>query len=83
MVDVWTRTDTTPSLFAFAAFYGNGAAGLQSLYPPAVSSLTTDLSKAGVRIGKASSVVVFASLTGHPLAGASVNENGDYFYKQM
>ena len=84
MVYVWTGTDTIPSLFAFAAFYGVGAAGLCSLYPPAVSSLTTDLSKACVRMGMAFSVIVFASLTGPPLAGALIHENdGDYFYARM
>nr|POE48086.1 aspyridones efflux protein apdf [Quercus suber] len=75
----WIGVHTTGSLYAFAVIYGAGSAGSQSLFPATLSSLTTDLSKAGVRMGMGFSIVSFACLTGPPLAGALIQENGGNF----
>lgn len=84
MLYVWIAIDSRASLFVFATFYGIGSAGIQSLYPPTLSSLTMDLNKAGVRMGMGFSIVAFASLTGPPLAGALIQKGGgDYLYAQM
>lgn len=70
-------------LTSFAVIYGLSAAGIQSLFPATVSSLTTDLQKAGVRMGMIFTTVSFAVLTGSPLAGALIQErNGDYLGAQ-
>lgn len=64
--------------------YGLFAAGIQSLFPATTSSLTTDMKKAGVRMGMVFSIVSLASLTGSPLAGALIQERGgSYLYAQM
>ena len=84
MVFFWISVTSKSGLFAFAGIYGIGSAGIQSLYPPALSSLTTDLSKAGVRMGMGFSIVAFASLTGPPIAGALIQSNGnDYLHAQV
>ena len=80
----WAAVTSVDSLTVFAVFYGLFAAGIQGLFPATVSSLTTDLSKAGVRMGMVFSAVSFASLTGSPLAGSLIqSENGEYFDAQM
>ena len=80
----WAAVSDRGSLIAFAVIYGLFAAGIQSLFPATLSSLTTDLKKAGVRMGMVFSVVSFASLTGPPLAGALIQkDNGHYLYAQI
>jgi len=80
----WAAVRSRGGLIAFSVIYGLFAAGIQSLFPATLSSLTTDLKKMGVRMGMAFSVVSFACLTGPPLAGALVQkDNGGYLYAQM
>ena len=80
----WSAVSSRGGLTAFAVIYGIFAAGIQALFPATLSSLTTDMKKAGVRMGMVFSVVSFASLTGPPLAGALIQkENGRYLYAQM
>jgi len=80
----WSGVHSRGGLWAFAAVYGLSAAGMQSLFPATLSSLTTDLKKAGVRMGMGFSIVSIACLTGPPLAGALIQLNhGGYLYAQM
>lgn len=67
MMFAWTGIHSRSTLFVFAAIYGSGSAGLQSLMPAGLSSLTEDLKKAGVRMGMGFTVISFACLTGAPL----------------
>ena len=84
MMFVWISIDSPAGLFGFGAAYGIGAAGIQSMFPATLASLTDDLSKAGVRMGMGFSIVSLACLTGAPLAGALIQVNdGDYTYAQM
>lgn len=84
MMYAWIGIHSRATLFVFAAIYGSGSAGSQSMFPAGLSSLTTDLRKAGVRMGMGFTVVSFACLTGPPLAGALIQEDsGDYLYAQM
>jgi MFS family permease len=77
----WIGVRSPASLYVFAAIYGSGSAGIQSVWPATLASLTSDLSKAGIRMGMGFSVVSFASLTGPPLAGALIQmRDGDYLY---
>ncbi|PYH76058.1 MFS general substrate transporter [Aspergillus uvarum CBS 121591] len=66
----WAVVGSYNGLYAFSAFYGLAAAGIQSLFPATLSTLTTDLKKAGVRMGMVLSVVAVAALIGPPIAGA-------------
>ena len=60
------------------------AAGVQGMFPAALSSLTTDLSKMGVRVGMVLSIVAFACLAGPPLVGALIERGGgSYIYAQI
>ncbi len=72
----WAAVHSSGGLTAFAIIYGLFAAGIQSLFPATLSSLTDDLKKAGVRMGMVFSVVSFASLTGTPLSGALIQSMG-------
>ncbi|RDW72191.1 hypothetical protein BP5796_08225 [Coleophoma crateriformis] len=80
----WTAVHTRAALFGWAAMYGLFVAGVQSLFPAVVSSLTADLKTAGVRMGMFFTVVSFAVLTGPPLGGALIQANGGgYLYAQI
>ena len=80
----WASVNSRGRLTGFAAMYGLFAAGIQSLFPATLSSLTTDLQKAGVHMGMVFTVVSFACLTGAPIAGALIQrKHGDYLYAQM
>ena len=80
----WAAVSSSSGLLAFDIIYGLFAAGIQSLFPATLTSLTTDLKKAGTRMGMVFSVVSFACLTGPPLGGA-LNEKrgGGFLYAQM
>ncbi|EMC95617.1 hypothetical protein BAUCODRAFT_70871 [Baudoinia panamericana UAMH 10762] len=83
MMFAWIGVDSPGTLYVFALLYGPGAAGIQSMYPATLASLTSDMSKAGVRMGMSFTVVSFASLTGPPLAGALIQyHGGNYLYAQ-
>ncbi|KAJ6115106.1 hypothetical protein N7486_000884 [Penicillium sp. IBT 16267x] len=80
----WAAVKNMNGLWAFAAFYGLSAAGIQSLFPATLSTLTTDLKKTGVRMGMVLSVVAVAALIGSPIAGVLVSiDDGQYLYAQM
>lgn len=80
----WAGVTNINGLWAFAVFYGLFAAGIQSLFPATLSTLTTDLKKIGVRMGMVLSVVAVAALVGSPIAGALIQlDQGGYLYAQM
>ena len=80
----WGAVTTRSGLWAFAAMYGLIASGLQGLFPAVLSSLTTDLSKQGVRMGMGFTFVGIASATGPPMAGALIQHRfGSYLDAQM
>ena len=80
----WARIDTVQSMWAFVAIYGYFGAGVQSLFPAALSSLTDNPNKMGVRIGMAFSIVSIASLSGPPIAGRLIEvRNGVYIGAQI
>jgi MFS family permease len=73
MLFAWIGVHSRSSLFVFAAIYGSGSAGMQSLFPAGLSSLTEDLKKAGVRMGMGFTIVSFACLTGPPLVSCDTS----------
>lgn len=78
MLYAWTGVHSRPTLFVFAAIYGSGSAGMQSLFPAGLSSLTEDLKKAGVRMGMGFTLVSFACLTGPPLVSCVVLQRWEF-----
>lgn len=80
----WIAVDSITGLWIFAVVYGSTAAGIQSLFPATLASLTTNPKKAGTRLGMIFSVVGFGVLTGPPVAGALIEKgNGKYLYAQL
>jgi predicted MFS family arabinose efflux permease len=80
----WIAVSSVAGLWAFAVVYGMFAAGIQSLFPATLTSLTDDPKRAGVRMGMVFSVVSFAVLTGPPIAGALISKGeGRYVYAQI
>ncbi|KAK4942007.1 hypothetical protein LTR10_018188 [Elasticomyces elasticus] len=55
-------------------------ATVQGIFPAALASLTTDLTKAGSRMGLVFSIVSFATLTGPPLGGLLMARNGGQYH---
>lgn len=76
----WMAVKNTTGLYVWCAFYGMTAGGIQSLFPAGLSSLTTDVRKAGVRMGMVFTIVSFATLAGPPIAGAIITASGGSYY---
>ncbi len=76
----WMAVKNATGLYVWCAFYGMSAGGIQSLFPAGLSSLTTDLRKAGVRMGMIFTIVSFATLAGPPIAGAIITASGGSYY---
>ncbi|KAL0934423.1 MFS monocarboxylate transporter [Colletotrichum truncatum] len=72
----WNAIKTAPALYVWAVLYGIFGATVQGLFPAALSSLTTDLQKAGTRMGMVYSIISFANLTGPPIAGSLIKAGG-------
>ncbi|KAK3401358.1 major facilitator superfamily domain-containing protein [Sordaria brevicollis] len=68
----WMGVTSESGLYVWAVFYGAAAGGIQSLFPAGLTSLTTDLRKAGVRMGMVFTCNSFATLGGPPVAGAII-----------
>lgn len=76
----WMAVKNTAELYVWCVFYGLSGGGIQSLFPAALSSLTTDLRKAGVRMGMVFTIISFATLAGPPIAGAIITAEGGTYY---
>ncbi|KAM5341663.1 hypothetical protein ACJ41O_014694 [Fusarium nematophilum] len=74
----WVAVRDRQGLYTWAVLYGVVGAAIQSLFPTGVSLLTRDLSRIGVRMGMAFTIVSFAALTGPPIVGAIVDAEGGY-----
>lgn len=75
----WAAVDSQGGLWAFATIYGLFSSGVNSLFPTALSALTTDMTKMGVRMGMVYTVISFATLTGTPIAGALISADGGHY----
>jgi MFS family permease len=76
----WMAVTSTAGVYVWCCFYGMVAGGIQSLFPAGLSSLTTDMRKAGVRMGMIFTIVSFATLAGPPIAGAIITASGGSYY---
>lgn len=84
MLFVWTRITSSGAYYAFVVLYGLCSNAVQTLFPSTLSSLVTDPSKMGQRVGMVFSVGSLACLTGPPLAGVLIGVgNGNYLYMQL
>lgn len=84
MLYAWIGIHSLNALFTFCIIYGFFAAGVQSLFPAACSSLTSDLKKMGVRMGMCFTFISIACLTGPPIAGLLIQrDDGGFLYAQV
>ncbi|KKA27276.1 hypothetical protein TD95_005210, partial [Thielaviopsis punctulata] len=79
----WMAVTTDKGVYGWSIFYGIFAGGIQSLFPAGLSTLTTDLSKQGTRMGMTFTIVSFAVLAGPPIEGALIQAlHGKYYGAQ-
>ena len=80
----WIAVRSKSDIYAWAIIYGLVGAAIQSLFPATLSSLTTNLSMMGTRMGMIFTIVSFAVLTGPPIAGQLIQRDGGrYSYAQI
>ena len=80
----WIGISGINGFIAFVVIYGICANAVQTLFPSTLSSLTTDLSKMGTRVGMVFTIGSIACLTGPPIAGALIDAgHGSFFYAQI
>lgn len=79
----WIAVKTTAGVYVFIILYGIFSNGIQGLWPSTLSSLTSDISKTGGRMGLGFTVVSFACLTGPPLGGALIGTGLGYLPAQI
>ncbi|RGP59002.1 transporter mch4 [Fusarium longipes] len=75
----WTGVSTVGGLYVWATVYGLVAGASMSLYPPALTDLTTDVRKAGLRMGMICTTNSIATLTGPPIAGFIIRHYGGHY----
>ncbi|EGU88198.1 hypothetical protein FOPG_06904 [Fusarium oxysporum f. sp. conglutinans race 2 54008] len=75
----WPAVSTEGGLYAWASIYGIVAGASMSLFPPALSDLTTDVHKTGVRMGMIFTTNSIATLTGPPIAGMIIRRSGGHY----
>ncbi|KAL2751903.1 hypothetical protein ACRALDRAFT_1045492 [Sodiomyces alcalophilus JCM 7366] len=75
----WMAVSSPAGLYVWSVFYGFTAGGIQSMFPAALSALTTDPRRQGTRIGMVFTIVSFAVLIGSPICGAILSAmDGSY-----
>lgn len=80
----WMAVTTRAESYVFAVVYGLATAAVQGIFVGALASLTKDLSKTGTRFGMVCSILAFATLTGPPIVGALIeNDGGRYRTAQV
>ncbi|KAE8395389.1 hypothetical protein BDV23DRAFT_194938 [Aspergillus alliaceus] len=79
-----TAVSSLRDIYIFSIFFSLAAAGIQSLFPIILSTLTRDLRKASIRIDIVFSVVTVTVLIGSPITGSLVQlGNGQCLCAQM
>ena len=79
----WAAVYNEAGVWLFAIFYGMFSSAVNGLFPTALSRLTDDLSKIGVRTGMVFSVMSIAVLTGSPIGGALITGTHQRDYLRM
>lgn len=79
----WISVTNAAGNIAFAALYGFFSGGVVSLAPVVLTTITTDLSRLGTRLGFVSVLKGIGSLVGPPAAGAILGATGNYLGVQL
>jgi len=72
----WIAVSSVTGLYVWTMFYSLFFGGIQSLSPAALTSLNSDLSKQGTRMGMVFGILSFGALIGTPVAGALIIRSG-------
>ncbi|KAK3403234.1 major facilitator superfamily domain-containing protein [Sordaria brevicollis] len=84
LIFIWITVWTPDNMYAFSALIGFFTGAAQGLYGGALSSLTRDPSKFGIRVGMVSTIAAFFALAGPPVARAITHaDSGRYTYAQV
>ncbi len=84
LVYVWAAVNSVEGTWAFAVVFGFFGAGIQSMFPPALTNAQKDTTKIGVRMGMIFTVMSIGCLCGAPVAGILIErDEGRYLYAQM
>ncbi|CAK7213744.1 hypothetical protein SBRCBS47491_001909 [Sporothrix bragantina] len=79
----WIAIHDQPGIYGWISVYGIIAGALQALFPAGLTSLTTDMSKIGQRIGMGFTFIGISVVAGPPAAGAMVTMlHGSYLGAQ-
>lgn len=80
----WAAVDSLSGTWAFAVVCGFFGASVQSMFPPALASLTADKRQVHGRVSLMFSIISFGTLCGAPIAGALIQrDGGSYLYAQV
>ncbi|KAI1439829.1 MFS general substrate transporter [Annulohypoxylon stygium] len=80
----WIAIDTHNTMYAFAILFGVTNSAAQGAFAGALTSLTKDPAKMGVRFGMCCTIIGFATVAGPPTAGAIIDFcNGAYLWAQI
>lgn len=80
----WIAVKELTGFYVFTVIFGMAGASFQSMFPVAITSLNTDITKTGTRLGMAFSVISFAALFGGPIGGALLTtDDGGYLPSQL
>jgi len=79
----WISVNNAAGNIAFAVLYGFFSGGVVSLAPVVLTTITTDLSRLGTRLGFVSVLKGIGSLIGPPAAGALLGATGKYLGLQL
>jgi len=83
-VFAWSAVRSTAGLAVWVVAYAFTANAVQTLFTAAMTEVTSDLTKLGVRIGMVFTIVSFACLAGPPIGGCLVDYgHGDFLYAQL
>lgn len=80
----WAAVTSLQGLLVFAIIFGLVNSAVQGIQMSAMTSLTTDLSKVGTRLGMVLGIASIAAVVGPPIAGQLiVAARGSFLYTQI
>lgn len=79
----WIGVHDLSGTIVFAVMYGFFSGGFVSMPPVAITSLTTDMSRLGTRMGQCFFFSAFGLLCGTPVSGAILDATGNWLGVQL
>lgn len=84
LIFIWLAVWTPEVMYAFSALIGLFTGAAQGIYNGALSNLTKDPRRFGIRFGMVNTIAAIGALAGPPVAGAIIDaDGGRYRYAQV